>query len=770
MSRLSAAAGISILAARLAGGSLAPRRRLTLRERLHNVPIDDAPLNAPAAIHWNQHMVPFIEAADEPDLAVALGVVHAHLRLAQLEAMRRISQGRIAEVLGPAAVEADHVLRVLDLGRATPAMEAMLPDDTRIWLQGFADGLNHVIAHVNRAKRYRPEELRLLGVAPQPWTVADLLTLGRLAATDFTWKVWIRLLKLRGRPDWLKLWSRLMDVGGEPPVPALSGSGGAGGGGLDALDWLCDTFGRPGGSNSVAVDATRGADGAAKIASDPHLPITLPNLWLLVGMHCPTLHCVGYMVPGVPAVAMGRNRHIAWGGTSLHAASSELFDISDLPHDQVRQRTETIRVRWGADREVSIGETDWGPVLSDAPLIGPERGRDGSPPPRFALRWVGHDASDEITALLGVNRARDLGEFRAALDGFAIPAQNMIYADARGKVAQVMAAHLPRRPLDAPGDMLAPRGDLEQWTGERVTGTTLPAVVEPAEGFVASANNRPTETPAVAVSWFFSPDDRVTRLRQLLGEGDALTVDRLKALQRDVTMPGALALRDALLGLAPARAEHEDVRRHLIEWTGAYDADSTGALAFELFINAFAEALHGPEDLAIYTATWDPWALLRDDLQRLDPDRLAAAALEGLGKAGEGVKRFGSWGAIHRLRLSHVLGTLPVLGRRWRFVDAPVAGSNETVMKTAHGFSGGPHAVRLGANARHVSDMADMDANWFVLMGGQDAQPGSVCFLDQWDLWREGEMMHVPLRLESVRRHFSYRTTLRPPPGRGGER
>ncbi|EKV31481.1 hypothetical protein C882_3854 [Caenispirillum salinarum AK4] len=767
MSRLAATAGIMALAARLARGSLAPRRRLTLRERLHNVPIDDAPLVAPAAIHWNQHMVPFIDAADEPDLAVALGVVHGHLRLAQLEAMRRISQGRLAEVLGPAAVDADHVLRVLDLGRATPAMEAMLPDATRAWLEGFADGLNHVIAHVNRARRYRPEELALLGVAPQPWTVSDLLTLGRLAATDFTWKVWIRLLKLRGRPDWLKLWSRLMDVGGEPPVPALSGSGGADGGGLEALDWLCDTFGRPGGSNSVAVDAARGAGGAAKIASDPHLPITLPNLWLLVGMHCPTLHCVGYMVPGVPAVAIGRNPWIAWGGTSLHAASSELFDLSDLPDGAVRERRETIRVRWGADREVSIGETDWGPVLSDAPLIGPKRGEGDEPRPRFALRWVGHDPSDEITALLGVNRARDLGEFRAALEGFAIPAQNMIYADERGRIAQVMAAHLPKRPLTTPEDMLAPRSDLDQWRGGRVTGTDLPAVVEPAEGFVASANNRPEETPAVAVSWFFSPDDRVTRLRQLLAEGPPLTVGRLKALQADVTMPGALVLRDALLGLAPAKPEHEGIRRHLMDWTGTYDANSTGALAFELFVNAFAEALHGEEDLAIYTATWDPWALLRDDLERLGPDRLATAALAGLDRAGEGVRRHRAWGAVHRLRLSHVLGALPGIGRRWRFVDAPIAGSNETVMKTAHGFSGGPHAVRLGANARHVSDLADMDANWFVLMGGQDARPGSVCFLDQWDLWREGQMMHVPLRLESVRRDFPYRTTLRPPTGGG---
>lgn len=745
-----------MLAARLAAASLPGRRRtVSLRERLLALPVDDAPTQAPLVIHWNQHLVPYIEAESEADCAVGLGMVHAHLRLAQLEAMRRISQGRVAEVLGPAAVEVDHVLRVLDLGRATPTTEAMLPPDTRAWLEGFTAGLNHVVAHANRERRRRPEELAALGVAPQPWTVADVLTLGRLAATDFTWKVWAKLLRLRGRPDWLKVWSRLMEAGGgEPPVPAMSGMGGAG-----ALDWLCDTFGRGGGSNVFAVGASRGAGGAAKLAGDPHLPISVPNLWLLAGMHCPTLNVVGFMVPGVPAVAMGRNPWISWGGTSLHAASSELFDVSDLPPEQVRTRRETIQVRWGRPCTVEIGETDWGPVLSDAPLI---KGReDNGALPRFALRWVGHDASDEITALLGVNRARDFRQFREALDGFAVPAQNMVYADTAGTVAQVMAAHLPSRPPDHPEDMVVPREALTQWD-RMVTGSDLPAVEDPPEGFVASANNRPRETPAVAVSFFFSPDDRVTRLRQLLAEGKAVDVARLKALQHDVVMPSALLLRDALLDLAPPEAAGGEAARLLSAWDGVYHRDSVGALAFELTVHHFAEHLHGEEDLAIYTATWDPWGLLRQDLRTQPRDHLRPAVAAALERAAADVARLGTWGQAHRLKLSHVLGALPGIGRRWRFVDAPADGGNETVMKTAHGFTKGRHAVRLGANARHVHDMADPDANWFVLLGGQDGTPGSVAFLDQWALWREREMMHIPLRLACVPRAFPYRTTVRP--------
>jgi penicillin amidase len=74
-------------------------------------------------IHWNAHLVPFIEAKTDRDLAIALGVVHAHLRLAQMELLRRIAQGRLSEVLGSIAVPLDHGLRLLNPTRAVPLIE-----------------------------------------------------------------------------------------------------------------------------------------------------------------------------------------------------------------------------------------------------------------------------------------------------------------------------------------------------------------------------------------------------------------------------------------------------------------------------------------------------------------------------------------------------------------------------------------------------------------------------------------------------------------------
>jgi predicted exporter len=95
------------------------------------------------------------------------------------------------------------------------------------------------------------------------------MAISRLAATDFTWRVWIRLLKLRQREDWTKIWQRLMEAT-LVPVPGFTGGSAA----LGGLDELLAAFARQG-SNSAAVAGSKTTSGGAMIASDPHLAIVL---------------------------------------------------------------------------------------------------------------------------------------------------------------------------------------------------------------------------------------------------------------------------------------------------------------------------------------------------------------------------------------------------------------------------------------------------------------------------------------------------------------
>lgn len=724
----------------------------TLDQRLAMFPTAHLPLERPVAVYWDDHQIPFVEAQTDHDAAFVLGLVHAHLRLGQMEIMRHIAEGRLAEMGGPLAVDIDRSLRILDLGKAAPAILAAMPRETRAWLDAFVAGINHYQAHAAPL----PHEYALLGLKREPWRPEEIVTIGRLASVDITWLIWFRLLNDRHSPEWPALWARIA-ANASSSAPSFATPT------QTSLDELESLFTRTGksGSNSLAVAASRSATGSALIATDPHLGLSLPNLWLIAGVESPSYHAVGLMVPGLPFVAVGRNPWIAWGGTNLRAAASDLFDISGLPADQIATRKERIRVRWWFDSEADIRESPYGPVVSDAPVLPHHEGET------LALSWIGYRPSDEMTAMLGVNRAHDWREFRQALEGFALSSQNFVYADAQGHIGQVTATQLPARPNTPPPDIVRPLSDAAAWQ-QIVTSKDLPSIYDPPQGFVASANNRPAEA-SIRIGYFFSANDRIQRLQALLGARTDWTAEDLKRLQLDTYSRSAVGLRDALkarLAAAGAFAATNPEEQRVLElvagWDGNYAVASQGAVAFEALMAGMIGRLYDDTTRAVLDAGGNLYDCLAQDLPSMINERLVAALQTALPDAAKAVARYPDWGAMHRLPLQHLLGNLPLIGGRYRFGDLAAAGSNETLDKTAHDLTAERSQTRYGTQARHISDLADLDANWFVLLGGQDGWFNSANFLDQADPFMRGELIQVPLRLETVRRNFAHRLDLSP--------
>ena len=715
-----------------------------LEERLAMLPQTGLPVEQPVAIRWNRHHVPFIEAQTDQDLAVALGVVHAHLRLGQLELMRRIARGRVSELIGSSGVAVDQLLRTLDVGRAVPAILAAMPSATRAWLDAFVRGLNHQLMHA----RPLPPEFDLFDLQPEPWSATDILTLGRLIGADVNWIVWFQLLRFRADDDWPQLWRKLLSV---DSLTCWTNEPGA------AL--LPVAAGIRSGSNSFVVAPSRSATGAALIASDPHLSIILPNAWLLAAFRSPSYHAAGLMIPGLPFIALGRNPWIAWGGTSLHAASSDLVTVPADDVSRLAQREVELAVRWGRSRALRIRETQWGPVVTDVPLLA--AGNE-----TLALRWMGHRPSDEITAMLAANRARNWTEFRAALGGFAVPGQNMLCADSAGRIGRLMAVHLPRRPDATLDDMAIQPRPGDGWDAP-MTGAELPYMADPPRGFITSANERPPDGGPF-VGRHFSPPDRKQRLDHLLAVADPLSFEAMARIQRDTHGEAALTQCRQLLAWLDVRAMgYLDARRRrflgeLASWDGRYDATSHGALAFEVLCQNLARVLVPARRRAAYGAAWGTRRLIWDDVLAADPRHRQRAARHALRRAVNAIGARDTWGNRHRLRLGYPLALLPVFGRAWRFTDLPVDGTNDTLMKTAHALTDRRHGTSYGSVARHISDLSDMDRNYFALLGGQDGWLGSTTFLDQVPLWRRGEYVVLPLRPETAHATFQHRIELTP--------
>jgi penicillin amidase len=376
--------------------------------------------------------------------------------------------------------------------------------------------------------------------------------------------------------------------------------------------------------------------------------------------------------------------------------------------------------------------------------------------------------------MLAVSRARSFDAFRKAFADFSLPAQNMIYADAKGNIGQLMAVQLPARGPGAPADMItAPQASGAAWS--RILGSLeLPFSYNPEKGFLASANNRPTDAADIRIGYFFSPDDRVTRMAELAEASGGMSLESAQALQQDVVMPSSLVLRDALVaalsaaGMDARTAELSGEERQALQliagWDGRYDQASRGAVAFEIFraelTTAFYTEKLGAEDWQAFADVGDIRTLLAEDLAAADPAALRPLLRQSLAAAAGKIGDFAGWGEMHRLMLRHPLAFVPLIGGRFAFADLPAAGSSETLMKTAHGLSSERHRVRYGSNSRHVSDMTDPDRNLFVLLGGQDGWLNSTTFLDQVPLWREGRYIELPLSPEAVRDRFPRTMTL----------
>lgn len=715
--------------------------------RLKHFPTENLSLRGRTVISWDKHGVPFIEAEKDEDVPFALGLVHAHLRMNQLELMRYISSGRVSELAGPWTRDIDHTLRILNFGKAKKEIIAQMPKETKAWAERFLLGIN---TYIDRNPDLIPPDLKALGVSSVPhWTLEELVTAWRLAAVDVNWFVYINYLQTdeKYRND---LWKILLEEG-QHSTPTFT----------DAHSFANSIFGFSDlGSNSVVLGKTKSRSNSSLIMSDPHLGLTIPNLWLLAGFKSPSYQVVGMMPPGIPFVALGRNPTLAWGGTNMWGLSTFLYEVPDAETASLAQRTETIRTRNWFSREVTVRESKYGPIISDSPLF---RGTGKT----LALKWVGHEPSDELTAFLKANRARNVDEFHKAFATYGVSAMNMLACDHEGGLTHVLAYAYPERPNPSDRSPIQPAKN--SWSSVRKP-TQLPFHKNPKEDFIASANNRPF-SGAPEVGWFFQSSDRVDRLKELVGKSKNIEIDDLKRMQLDTFSPTGFKLKQLLVDRVQ-KFNLSEIQTNpgwieFTRWDGQYTADSKGASAFETLMSDLAprllKAKFQSEVLAEKFLRNSAWKNQTLQYLQTAPNEDVASILKESFKAISGsLAQVKPWQEKHFVRAAHPLVNLPVIGSRWSLTQFGHGGGSDTVFKTASSMSKDSSTAYYGTNARHVSDLADLDANFFVLFGGQDGWFVSPNTIDQVELWRKGEYIQLPLSESGRKSVFTVSMVLSP--------
>ena len=738
-------------------------RPSTIDDRLAALPETGLPLAQPVTVRWNEHQIPFIEAETDDDAAFALGLVHAHLRLGQMAVVRRIVQGRISESAGPFTTDLDTAIRAFDFYRPADAIYAAMPAESRRWIDRYTAGVNHYASAMPADAV--PHEFRVLDIEWEPWRPQDSLALGRVAGVDFNWTFLLELLQIEDPALRQLVMNRVLDAVGEGTTSYADATVPADFGGQDRLARFAALSGLAArsGSNSIVVAPERSATGGALIANDPHLAFIFPNAWIIAGLRSPSFAMVGMMVPGTPVFGFGRNEALAWGGTYLRATTSQLVDVGGLPDDAFEAREHDIGVRFWFDTSATTRLSPYGPVMSELEAL-PDTAAS------FAVRWTGHTVTDEVTSLLAAMRARSVAEFRDAVADFAFPPQTFLAADDQGGIASVIAVRVPARPAGDPLRLIVPPAVSDAHWQAFHGGTDLPFVVDPPDGFIASANNPPSADGARPYGGVFPPDERFRRIAALLDAAGDIDLEALAAIQMDVVSPLSLEVVDAVraeLALWQPRGDAEaEAIRLLLAWDGGYPADSRAAAVFEAFLTVLTPAVYDvlgrSEEFEIYQNLDFGRTMLIDDLAGLTPPQWRAVLGPALDRAARMAADGTVWGDLHRLRVAHVLADAPLIGGRYEIATIPVPGSRETPLKTMHPLTDAPHETYFGSQSRHLSDMADPDRNYFVLLGGQDGWINSANFADQVDLWRTGQFVQVPLSRAAVAEAFGRVSVLQP--------
>jgi penicillin amidase len=538
------------------------------------------------------------------------------------------------------------------------------------------------------------------------------------------------------------------------------------------------------------VSGKKSITGRPILANDTHLGLTNPSVWWEVHMVCPTINVSGFALPGTSGIAIGHNGHVAWGVTNVMVDDVDFFIERINPEnprqywykdhwENMRVREETIRVKGKDPVKTEILLTRHGPIVNDV--------KKGSKEKPLSARWSFTERPQPIKASYLLAKAREIGEVEEALRYWELPGQNFVFADTDGNIGYWCCATIPMR---SKGDGLLPvpgwNGDYE-WKGY-VPFDERPQVINPEEGFIATANNKVVgDNYPWIIGSYWEPVHRITRIRQLLTAKEKLCVEDFKRIHRDVHCALAPEMTPKMIEVLDRRFPEKEagtVKDILSQWDSTMSKDSVGACLFEvtyrkLMENIFRDEL-GEELFQEYLriAPFAPRAIRMmirkgsspwfDDVNTTENETMEDTIARSLSQTlselkevlGADMDRW-RWGEIHTLTFEHVLGKKKPLDRVFNLGPFEVGGSHLTVNKKQYPYDN-PYCAVYGVSQRMIVDFSNMDSSLHVLPTGESGHLKSPHYKDQIDLYLRGKYHPAWTNPQDMEKHSKETLVLRP--------
>lgn len=755
-----------------------------------------AQLQASVTVRYDERGVPHIRAENEADLYRALGYVHAQDRLFQMELMRRLAHGELAEVLGPKLLDVDRLFRTLGIGERARSMEARMDAQGPVSkaLGAYLDGINQF-----QASHPAPLEFDVLGIPKRPFTPKDTIAVAGYLSYSFAAALNTEPTLSYVRDKLGAGYLRVFDLDTpqksifEPTATVA----------LKAADWRVldhiaalsqEALERAGlprleGSNAWVISGSRSASGKPMLAGDPHIAYAAPAIWYEAHLSAPGIEIYGHHLALNASALLGHNKEFGWSLTMFQNDDMDLIVEKPNPdnanqvwyHGQwvdLQSRSETIRVKGAAPVQVTLRRSPHGPLINDA-----FRSSLGDTP--VAMWWAFLETENPVLdAFYELNRANTLEKARQAASKIHAPGLNVLWASAAGDIGWWAAAKLPIRPTSInPSFFLDGAKDEADKLGFYAFSDN-PQEENPSRGYIVSGNHQPFSDKGVQVPGYYNLSDRAQRLDERLRDGrvkwdlaanQSVQLDTQTGYVRRILQP----LLPDLQKVVTEPAERA-LLEGLIKWDGRHSVDSVSATLFNQFVYELARAAMADEmgeqrfknllgtralDFALPRLAADagsPWWDERNTpAVETRADILKAAWRASLThlQTTLGPDNAGwTWGKAHTLTHAHALAKQKPLDQVFNSGPFAAPGGRELPNNLAGSVGPAPWAVSYGPSTRRVIDFAAADKALGINPVGQSGVLFDAHYRDQAQTFIAGG--YVPQHLSEADVASHTRSTL----------
>ena len=748
-------------------------------------------LQGTVKVFRDRYGIPHMKAESELDAFFAQGFVTAQDRLWHMEYDRRRGSGRWAEAVGESGVAQDKMMRRFRLEASAKADYQVMDPHTKDVFDAYAAGVNAFITSGDAL----PVEYRITRLEPEPWQPWDGLTaykVRHISMGVFESKVWrARMVREMGPEAAGKLFPgfepgylMILPPGSTSPGPLDEGLKelAEGAAGLNHLNEM-DT-----GSNSWVLCGAETATGKPILAGDSHRALDTPSAYYQNQVACPEFDVVGLSFPGVPGFPhFGHNGRVSWSVTHTAADYQDLYverfqDGKYLYKDrwlEAETHDETIKVRDGTDVHTKVTVTQHGPVIAGYPDQGSG----------LAFKYTATErASTWPEILWRMLRVENSKELVDSMSGWVDPCNNLLFADIHGDMGYLCRGRIPIRSrvngwLPVPG-----------WTGEHewegdIPFDELPVSINPPEGYIATANNRPVgDDYPHYIAIDFTPEFRVRLVTEGLKSLHRPTAEDMEQVHAQRVSIPALAYLGVVKQIDPKDAAIKAAKHLLLDWNGEMNANQVQPTIYSAMRDAMLKEVletNLTEKLA-YDA-WHPAdrglgsfsnrlkarlvAMIEQDDRSLLPegDTWPTAVARALSKAVATLsERLGGdmgqwqWERVHQARPEHNLSAaFPELAELLDPPAIPSSGDGDTPLQGGYSPAN-PATVTSLSVARYSYDPSDWENSLWVVPLGSSGHPGSPHYADQSETWRQVKMIPMGYDWGRIEASCETKQTLEP--------